>query len=268
MSSFSNSVSVVTGGTGGIGAAIVQALAQQGSRVVIFDVNDEALQAAKQAGTTAGGAVHVKHVDVTQYDEVVRAMAEVQAELGDIDYVVNVAGGRGRTKGATIAKTSVDDWSHLIELNLSSVFNCIKAAGAIMRPRKRGAIVNIGSLAGITMPMSNSAGYTAAKAGLLGLTRHAAYELARDNIRVNAVLPGPVMTPQLLARASQTMLDSVADTLPIGRWLDPQEIAAPVLFYLSDAAAACIGSYLVVDGGLHIGNPTTPAEYFRMRGED
>lgn len=137
-----------------------------------------------------------------------------------------------------------------------------------MRRRQGGAIVNIGSLAGLTMPVSNSASYTAARAGIQGLTRNAAYELARDNIRVNAVLPGPVLTAQLQARATQEMLDSVSETLPLGRWLKPEEIAAPVLFLLSDGAAAYIDTYLVVDGGLHIGNPTTPAEYFRIRGED
>lgn len=268
MNSFANKISIVTGGTGGIGAAIVHALQQQGSRVVIFDINESALSEAKRAFGSNQVDVHTKRVDVTDYDDVARAIAEVEAELGGLHYLVNVVGGRGRTKGSSISKTSADDWAHVIDLNLGSAFNCIKAGADAIRRQGGGAIVNIGSLAGLTMPASNSASYTAAKAGILGLTRHSAYELARDNIRVNAVLPGPVLTPQLEARATPEMLNSVANTLPLGRWLTPEEVAAPVMFLLSDGAAACIGTYIVVDGGLHIGNPTTPAEYFRIRGEE
>lgn len=267
MSFFKNKVAVVTGGAGGIGGAIIEELARSGAHAVAFDVNAQSIESAIQGWSAAGLNVTCMQVDVTDFAQVQRSMAAVHDTFGRLDFLVNVAGGRGRTKGSTIAKTSADDWSHVIDLNLAGPFHCIKAAAEHMREGGGGAIVTVGALAGLTMSLSNSAAYTSAKAAILGLTRHSAYELARDNIRVNAVLPGPVMTPQIQARATPDMLSSVSDTVPLGRWLSVSEVAAPVLFFLSEASAACMGTYLVVDGGMHIGNPTTPAEYFKIRGE-
>lgn len=267
MYNFKGKVAVVTGGIGGIGRAVVQSLASCGSQVVVFDLDAPSILQAVEGWRGEGLAVSGKCVDVTDYAAVSRAMGEVESEFGGIDQLVNVAGGRGRTKGSTMAQIAPDDWAHVVDLNLNAPFYCIKSCAESMRRRGGGAIVTIGSLAGLTMPMGNSASYTAAKAGIMGLTRHAAFELARDNIRVNAVLPGPVMTPQLRARATPEMLDAVPRSLPLGRWIEASEIAQPVLFFLSDAASACVGTHVVVDGGLLIGSPTTPEVYFKMRGE-
>jgi len=115
--------------------------------------------------------------------------------------------------------------------------------------------------------MNNGVSYTAAKAGVLGLTRHAAFELGADQIRVNAVLPGPVLTGQMKAKISAETLASVPRTLPLGRWVDPSEIAAPILFFCSPMSSACTGTHVVIDCGLHIGAPTSRDEYDRWRSQ-
>jgi NAD(P)-dependent dehydrogenase (short-subunit alcohol dehydrogenase family) len=115
------------------------------------------------------------------------------------------------------------------------------------------------------MSMNNGVSYTAAKAGVIGLTRHAAYELGRDNIRVNAVLPGPVLTPQMKAKISAETLARVPRELPLGRWVQAEEVAAPILFFCSPMANACTGTHVVIDCGLHIGATSPRDEYDRTR---
>jgi NAD(P)-dependent dehydrogenase (short-subunit alcohol dehydrogenase family) len=115
------------------------------------------------------------------------------------------------------------------------------------------------------MSMNNGVSYTAAKAGVIGLTRHAAFELGRDNIRVNAVLPGPVLTPQMKAKISPETLERVPRGLPLGRWVQAEEVAAPILFFCSPMANACTGTHVVIDCGLHIGAPMSRDEYERTR---
>ncbi len=115
------------------------------------------------------------------------------------------------------------------------------------------------------MSMNNGVSYTAAKAGVLGLTRHAAYELGRDGIRVNAVLPGPVLTPQMKAKISAETLARVPRELPLGRWVQPAEVAAPILFFCSPMSSACTGTHVVIDCGLHVGATSSREEYDRTR---
>jgi 3-oxoacyl-[acyl-carrier protein] reductase len=134
-----------------------------------------------------------------------------------------------------------------------------------LRRRGGGAIVTVGSLAGLRMSMNNGMSYTASKSGVLGLTRHAAFELGRDNIRVNAVLPGPVLTPQMKAKISAETLAGVPKTLPLGRWVQPSEVAAPILFFCSPMASACTGTHVIIDCGLHVGATSSRDEYDRTR---
>ena len=164
----------------------------------------------------------------------------------------------------TIATTPPEDWDRIIRLNLSGPFNGIKACADAIRRRGGGAIVTVSSLAAISMSMNFGASYTASKSGVMGLTRHAAFELARDNIRVNAVLPGPVLTA-LTQRGTQAAHDEVIGRVPLGRWITPEEIAAPILFFCTAASSAITGTSLVVDGGLSIGSPTSPDVYFASR---
>jgi NAD(P)-dependent dehydrogenase (short-subunit alcohol dehydrogenase family) len=133
-------------------------------------------------------------------------------------------------------------------------------------PPWRGAVVNVASLASITMSLHFGASYTAAKAGLLGLTRHAAMDLSRHGIRVNAVLPGPVITEGMRMHASKsTLFDSISKQVPLGRWVEVEDVANAILFLCSRASSACTGTHLIVDGGVHIGSPAPPDVYFAQR---
>ncbi|RYZ01780.1 MAG: SDR family oxidoreductase, partial [Comamonadaceae bacterium] len=189
-------------------------------------------------------------------------VAQAESAFGGLDFIVSVAGGGTRQ---TLATLTPEDWHAIIDLNLTGPFNAVKAGAPALRRRGGGAIVTVGSLAGLRMSMNNGVSYTAAKAGVLGLTRHAAYELGSDNIRVNAVLPGPVLTPQMQAKISAETLARVPRELPLGRWVQPAEVAAPILFFCSPMASACTGTHVIIDCGLHVGATSSRDEYDRTR---
>lgn len=260
-------VAIVTGGAGGIGLAVARALLREGASVAIFDLDPAALADAAGALEASRERVSMHRVDVTDAADVARACTEVERAMGGVDYLVNVAGGRAGTESAIIEDMAPGDWDRVIQLNLSAPFHCMKACVPAMRRRGGGAIVIIGSIAGLRISLSYGASYTAAKAGLLGLTRQAGFEFARDNIRVNAVLPGVVLSPQLRKRrdANPGAFDHALEAIPQGRFLEPDEIAQPVLFFLSPAASGCTGAHLLVDGGMAIGSPSSPARYFSQR---
>lgn len=251
-------VAIVTGGAGGIGRATAALLRQRGARVALLDRDEEGLDAA--AGEDAGTTTAV--VDVTDAPAIAAACAGVEERLGRIDILVNVAGG-GLPR--TLDATPAADWDRIVALNLSAPFYVIQAVAPAMRRAGGGAVVTVSSLAALQISLNNGASYTAAKSGVLGLTRHAAFELARDGIRVNAVLPGPIMTPQMDAKIDAATREAIPRKVPLGRWLTPEEVAAPIVFLCSDAASGCTGTHLVVDGGLHIGSPTDAATYFARR---
>jgi NAD(P)-dependent dehydrogenase (short-subunit alcohol dehydrogenase family) len=257
-----NKVAVVTGGGGGIGSATVKALVERGAKVAIFDIADELSTALVEELRSRQATVRYDHVDVSDLAAVESACKRVEDEFGGIDILVNVAGGG---LPLTIKGMSAADWQRVVGLNLSGPFNCIKACAEAMKRRGGGAIVTVGSLASITMSMNNGVSYTAAKSGVLGLTRHAAFELGNDKIRVNAVLPGPILTPQLKRKVSREILESVPMQLPLGRWIEPEEVASAILFFCLPASIACTGAHLLVDGGLAIGAPVKRDTYFKNR---
>jgi len=255
-------VALVTGAAGGIGSATARLFAREGASLALFDRDGAGAQRLADELRASGAQVIAGEFDVREYAAFTEAVARTEAELGGLDFLVSVAGGGTRR---TIATMDPDDWMAVLNLNLTGPFNGIKAAAPAIRRRGGGAIVTVGSLAAITMSMNNGVSYTAAKSGVLGLTRHAAYELGPDQIRVNAVLPGPVLTEQMKAKISAETLARVPTTLPLGRWIDPAEIAAPILFFCSSMASACTGTHVVIDGGLHVGSPTPREEYDRWR---
>jgi NAD(P)-dependent dehydrogenase (short-subunit alcohol dehydrogenase family) len=252
-------VAIVTGGAGGIGGATVALLRKNGVRVAAFDRNEAALRALAERDAE----VLPLTVDVMDAAAVEAACARVEAHFGRLDILVNVAGG-GTPK--LIENMPVSDWDRVIALNLSGPFYCMKAVAPAMRRAGGGAIVTVSSLAAVQISFSSGVSYTAAKTGLLGLTRQVAFEFARDNIRVNAVLPGPIMTPQMDAKIPPEGRADIPRRVPLGRWLTPEEVASTILFFCSDASSACTGTHLIVDGGMHVGAPTDMDTYFAKRG--
>jgi 3-oxoacyl-[acyl-carrier protein] reductase len=164
-----------------------------------------------------------------------------------------------------IGEMGAEDWDRVIAVNLTGAFNGIQAVLPHMRARGGGAIVNVASIAGQRISFGGTANYSASKAGLLGLTRHAAYELAPDTIRVNAVCPGPTATGFGGAMPTAEAKAARAQMIPLGRMCEPEDIADPILFLAGDAARMITGVALTVDGGVLVKNDTPYEEYFRRR---
>jgi len=253
---------IVTGAAGGIGREVALALSKQGCDVVLTDLPGTELEQVAEEARKLGVQATMVSGDIRSLSDVQAVVDCAEEQLGGVDYYISVAGGG---TAQSLSSMSSDDWDSVVGLNLTGPFNGIKAVSPALRRRGGGAIVVVGSLASLTMSMNNGVSYTAAKAGVLGLVRHSAFELARDNIHVNAVLPGPVLSPQMTAKLPPEIIQRVADTLPRGRWVEPEEIANAVLFFCSSLSSGTIGAHVVVDSGLHIGAPSSHEEYFSRR---
>ena len=254
---FAGKIALVTGGGNGIGAACYRLLAKAGARVAVID-RDGAAAASVAAEIGDGASGHT--LDVSDGAAFARLAGEIAASAGGIDILVNAAGTITRQ---TIAEMPVADWDRVIAVNLRGPFNGAQAVIPHMRKCGGGAIVNVASIAGRRISFGGGANYSSSKAGLLGFTRHAAYELAPDQIRVNAVCPGPTATgfgggqvPSAEQKAQR------AKKIPLGRMVEPEDIADAVLFLASDAARMCTGIALDVDGGVLISNDIPYEEYF------
>ena len=244
---------LVTGGASGIGLATAILLAEEGANVVIADLQDEAGASAVEKITTAGGKAEYHHVDVTQYDQVKCLIEVIANRYGSLDGAFNNAGIEGR--GAQIAKMSLEDWERVVDVDLTSVFICLKVEVAqMLRQQSGGSIVNTASIAGL-VGIQGSSGYNAAKHGVIGLTKTVALEYANKNIRVNAVCPGFTETPMWdRATADNSRLkDSLQSMVAIGRVAAPIELAQAPVWLLSDRASYVTGVALPVDGGYTAG---------------
>ncbi|MUL50141.1 SDR family oxidoreductase [Mycobacterium sp. CBMA293] len=249
MTADTSGAAVVTGGTQGIGLAIARELVAAGRRVAIFGVSDD--DRGRAAAADLGGGTQYLRCDVAVEAEVQRAMNEVADLLGPVEVLVNNA---GVGAGADPAELTEDRWDAFFSIDLKGVWLCSKYAIPQMRQRGGGAIVNISSIHA-HMTRSGMFPYAAAKAGVLGLTRSLALDVASQNIRVNAVCPGYVRTaPMVKLLDSQPDPDAAWDRLssvhPIGRIGTPDEIAYVVGFLASDRAAFVTGATWNVDGGL------------------
>src|SRR4051794_19458017 len=254
---FTGKIVLVTGGGNGIGAASARKFAASGAQVAVIDRDGDA--ARRVAAEIGGGAVGYE-VDVSDGGAFARLAADVAAKEGGIDVLVNSAGTITRQ---TIAAMPVADWDRIMAVNLRGPFNGTQAVIPHMKKRGGGAIVNVASVAGRRISFGGGANYSASKAGLLGLTRHAAYELAPDKIRVNAVCPGPTATgfgggqvPSAERKAER------AKKIPLGRMVEADDIADAILFLASDYSRMCTGIALDVDGGVLISNDIPYEEYF------
>jgi NAD(P)-dependent dehydrogenase (short-subunit alcohol dehydrogenase family) len=237
-------VALVTGARGGIGRATAVALAAEGARLVLGDVAElqETAEAVRAAGAT--DVLTVK-LDVTSAADAEGAVARAVAELGRLDVLVNNAG-VGRP--APLADVTDELWDWIMDVNLKGAFICARAAAP--RMGAGGAIVNVASLAGRASSPAMACAYSASKAGLLGLTRHLAKELAPRGIRVTAVNPGVVITPLSVDNYPPEHLARVIGTVPLGRAAQPEEIASVIVFLASDDAGYVTGASLDANGGI------------------
>ncbi|BBF69786.1 SDR family NAD(P)-dependent oxidoreductase [Sphingomonas bisphenolicum] len=255
---FEGKVALITGGAGGIGGATAQMLAEAGARLALVDNSPERLDQCRDSYPETLPLL----ADVTDLAAMDEACAAIETKFGRLDMVINVAGG-GLPR--SIDTMTAEDWQRTIALNLTGPFNVIKATTPALRRTGGGSIVIVASLAALGISLNSGVSYTAAKAGLLGLTRHCAYELASDGIRVNAVLPGAILTDQMKNKISRDAYESIPMKSAMQRWISPEEIAGPILFFCSDASSACTGTHLLVDAGWMINGPEDREAYFAQR---
>jgi 2-hydroxycyclohexanecarboxyl-CoA dehydrogenase len=242
-------VAVVTGGAGGIGAAICDALARDGWNLAVWDLDDVAARDRASALThDAGVQAHGVGVDIADGSQVRSAVAEVESRLGPIEALVNNA-------GIDVIKPFVDstedEWDRIIAVNLKGTIACCRAVLDGMIQRQSGRIVSIASDAG-RVGSSGEAVYSATKGGVISFTKTLAREVARHNIRVNCVCPGPTETALLgqVAAYSEKLYAGLARAIPLGRTAQPHDIAPAVAFLVSDGASYITGQTLSVSGGL------------------
>ncbi|RYE89597.1 MAG: SDR family oxidoreductase [Myxococcales bacterium] len=247
--SFEGKVAFVTGAASGIGRAAALAFAREGAHVAVADVVEEGNQETARRIEAAGGRSLAVSCDVTRADDIQAALKQVTDTFGRLDFAFNNAGVEPRTLVPT-AEVDEAEWDRILGIDLRGVFLCMKHEIPLMLAHGGGAIVNTSSGAGV-IGIRNNAAYTAAKHGVIGLTRAAALEYAARNVRINAVCPGYIDTPMIerfAGRSAEARAKVIAEE-PIGRMGTPEEIAATVVWMCSDAAGFMVGHALVVDGG-------------------
>ncbi|MFV0524424.1 MAG: SDR family NAD(P)-dependent oxidoreductase [Acidimicrobiales bacterium] len=261
MGKLDDRVAVVTGAASGIGAATARRLVADGARVLLTDIQDDAGRAlADELGDRAA----FRHVNVTLEQDVADAVGDAVERWGHLDVIHNNAGFVGPT--GPLETVGATDWTQTMNVLVTSVFYGIKHATPAMRAAGGGSIVNTASVCGLTAGIGAHV-YTAAKHAVVGLTRSSALELAEENIRVNAVCPGYIVTglaagravsevePTEMARRLERARAGIQGSQPLGRAGEPADIAAAVAWLASDDSSWVTGSTQVVDGGLTVGKP-------------
>ena len=242
---FKNKVALVTGGASGIGEACALTFARGGAKVAIVDLNDELGEKTAAAARQAGAEAVYLRVDVCDPAAVEKMVADTVKAFGRVDIAVNNAGIGGETNPT--GAYSIEGWRKVIDINLNGVFYCMRHEIPQMLKQGSGVIVNMTSILG-TVGLANSAAYVAAKHGILGLTKTAALEYAKQGIRINSVGPGFIKTPLLDSLDEQTRA-YLSGLHAMGRMGEAQEVADLVAYLCSDQASFLTGGYYLVDGG-------------------
>ncbi len=244
--SLNDKISLVTGSSRGIGAAVAQELARRGSTVVVnYRSDQEGATSVCEAIRNEGGSCSLLQADVSVSEDAAGLVKEVLKQYGQIDILVNNA---GLTRDGLLMSMKADDWDTVIQTNLTSVYQVTRPVVRSMIRKRSGRIINISSVIGLR-GQAGQVNYAASKAGLLGFTKSLARELGSRGITVNAIAPGFIPTA-LTAVVSQEHLESIIEATPLGRMGTPEEVAKAVAFLASDDAAFITGQTLSVDGGL------------------
>lgn len=238
-------VAVVTGSGRGLGKEIAIKLAQAGANIVVSDIDLATAQETAKEIAQLGVKTYAAKANVADTKDVESFFNDIYKEMGKIDILVNNA---GITKDSLLVKMGEDAWDAVIAVNLKGVFNCTKAIARNMMKQRSGKIINIASVSGI-MGNAGQANYAASKAGVIGLTKTTAREMAPRGINVNAVAPGFIKTA-MTDKLPESVKEAVDKQIPFGSMGKPDDIANAVLFLASDMARYVTGQVLVVDGGL------------------
>jgi len=253
MSESKTRIVLITGTGIGIGQATAKAFATAGDHVIVTDILEKEGQATAEAIRASGGSAEFIAYDVRSPERADEIVADVEARHGHIDVIVANAGIAHRTALADLTDAK---WDLTFDIDLKGIFRLVRAAAPAMRARRSGSIVALSSIMGVAYGWDEHVHYSAAKAGVVGLVRGLAVEMARDGVRVNGVAPGYIRTAQLLSEENSlgpAGAEKAAEFIPMGRLGTPDDIAGVIAFLASDAARYMTGQVLVVDGGLLVG---------------
>lgn len=244
---------LITGAGIGIGAATAQAFSDAGYLVIVTDILEKEGEEVVDRIRSADGEAEYLYLDVTNTGEVESVVFEIQERHGALDAIVANAGIAHRIP---LAELTDEKWDHTHDVDLKGIMRVCRAAAPAMREAGRGSVIALSSIMGVAYGWDEHVQYSAAKAGVVGLVRGLAVELAADGVRVNGVAPGYIRTAQALSREHSLGpegLERAAEFIPMGRVGEPEDIADVILFLASDSARYLTGQVLVVDGGLLVG---------------
>ncbi|MEI6800441.1 MAG: SDR family NAD(P)-dependent oxidoreductase [Pseudomonadota bacterium] len=244
---------MITGAGIGIGRASAKAFAAAGYHVIVTDVLEAEGSSCVADIKAAGGSAEFHFLDVRSTEAADALVAKVEAAHGGIDVIVANA---GIAHKVPLPALTDEKWDHTFDIDLKGIFRVIRPALAGMKARKKGAVIALSSIMGVAYGWDEHVHYSAAKAGVVGLVRGLAVELARDGIRVNGVAPGYIRTAQLLSKENSLgpeAAEKAGEFIPMGRIGEPEDIADVVLFLASNGARYMTGQVVVVDGGLLVG---------------
>lgn len=241
-------VALVTGAAGGIGSATVRALLEHGAAVLATDVDEGAAQGLSNRLAARGYRVAARHLDVTHLPEIEAVVEDVESRFGPLDILANIAGIFDQTP---LDRLTAEQWDRVMDVNLKGVLLCSQTALKVMKARRRGSIINVGSLAGQVGGVAAGANYAASKAGAICLTKSLAKYAAPFNILVNCINPGVVDTTMPAQFPSELLAEMIENT-PLKRIGRPEEVANVVVFLGSDLASFITGASIDVNGGIYM----------------